>query len=303
MRPKEMLTISHLLSRCDPLAQIVFISLMEKWGRAGFEVATTPVSIVLAAPCGKKPALIAVLIHPSNGRPAAICLCWDSLRKRKQFPCDALDAYQSSVRRIAPLHVTPSSAHIRVEKSFSLAQAKQLFKAMKNLASCIRLELAEPPPPVKSVTPDNMRATLKLCPPEAQAIFKKLITGWMGAGGVVQGKQTGRIYLRLKTKAHCSGNLARLPHNFNLLVLAAPKGKIPAHIEATWHLSRSQYGGYLDCVPGAVENFERIVLALPGFVRKGTRFRVFLHNGFSPAHAETLVNSVLAVKAAEEAAP
>ena len=303
MRPKEMLIIHRLLSRCDPLARIVFITLMENWARAGFQVATTPGTIALDASCGAKRDHIAALINPSYGRPAAICLCWEILRKQKQFPCDALDAYQNTVRRIAPLHVTPSSAHISLEKSFSLAQAKQLFKAMKTLAGCIRPELAEPPPPVKPVTPDNMRGTLKLCPAETQAIFKKLIAGWMGAGGVVQAKQTGRIYLRLKTKAHRSGNLARSPRNFNLLVLASPKGKVPAHLQAEWNLSRSQWGAYLDCVPGAVENYERTVMALPGFVRKGTLSRVFLHNGFSLAHAETLVHSMLALKAAEESAP
>jgi hypothetical protein len=186
--------------------------------------------------------------------------------------------------------------------AFTLAQAKRLLKAMKNLAGCIRPELTEQPPPVKPVTPDNIRGTLKLCPPEAQAIFKKLITDWMGAGGTVQAKQTGRIYLRLKTKAHRSGNLARLQRNFNLLVLAAPRGKVPAHVQAEWNLSRSEYGGYLDCIPDAVEDYERTAMALPGFVRKGTLSRIFLHTGFSPAHSQTLANAALALKAAEESA-
>jgi hypothetical protein len=108
MRPKEMLIIHRLLSRCDPLARIVFITLMENWARAGFQVATTPGTIALDASCGAKRDHIAALINPSYGRPAAICLCWEILRKQKQFPCDALDAYQNTVRRIAPLHVTPS---------------------------------------------------------------------------------------------------------------------------------------------------------------------------------------------------
>jgi hypothetical protein len=306
MRPKEMLTISRVLSRCDPLAQVIFITLMENWSRAGFEVATTPQTVVLDAPCGEGTSPIAVLIEgdasDEHSRPAAIVLCWDKLRKQKQFPRDALDAYQNTVRGIASLHVTPSSAHIYLDKTFTLAQAKRLLKAMKNLAGCIRPELAEPLPTVKPVTPDNMRGTLKLCPPEAQAIFKKLIAGWMGAGGIVQAKQTGRIYLRLKTKAHRSGTLAGLPRNFNLLVLAAPRGKVAAHIQVEWNLSRSKYGGYLDCVPNSVENFERAAMALPGFVRKGTLSRIFLHTGFSLAHAETLANAALALKTAEESA-
>jgi hypothetical protein len=81
------------------------------------------------------------------------------------------------------------------------------------------------------------------------------------------------------------------------------KGKAPAHIEAAWNLSRSKYGGYLDCVSNSVENFERTAMALPGFVRKGTLSRIFLHTGFSLTHAETLANAVLALKAAEESAP
>jgi hypothetical protein len=306
MRPKEMLTISRVLSRCDPLAQIIFITLMESWSRADFEVATTPQTIVLDAPCGEGTFPIAVLIEgdasDERSRPAAIVLCWDKLRRQKQFPRDALDKYQNTVRGIAPLHVTPSSAHIYLEKTFTLAQAKRLLKAMKNLAGCIRPELAEPPPTVKPLTPDTLRGTLKLCPPEAQAIFKKLMAGWMGAGGILQARQTGRIYLRLKTKAHRSGNLARLPRNFNLLVLAAPKGKVPAHIAPAWGLSRSQYGAYLDCIPEVVDNFERTAMSLPGFVRKGTISRIFLHTGFSLAHARTLANVALALKAAEESA-
>jgi hypothetical protein len=306
MRPKEMLTISGVLSRCDPLAQMIFITLMENWSRAGFQVATTPQTIMLYAPCGEGKLLIAVLIggdaSGERSRPAAIVLCWDKLRKQKPFPRSALDAYQNTVRGIAPLHVTQSFAHFYLEKTFTLAQAKRVLKAMKKLAGCIRPELAEPPPFVKPVTPDNMRGTLKLCPPETQAIFKKLIAGWMGAGGVVQAKQIGRIYLRLKTKAHRSGSLACLPHDFNLLVLAAPRGSVPAHVKTEWDLSRNIYGGYLDCIPEAVENFERTAMALPGFVRKGTLSKIFLHTGFSLAHAGKLAKAALALKAAEESA-
>ena len=95
---------------------------------------------------------------------------------------------------------------------------------------------------------------------------------------------------------------ARLPRNFNLLVLAAPRGKLAAHIQVEWNLSGSKYGGYLDCVPNSVENFERTAMTLPGFVRKGTLSRIFLQTGFSLAHAETLANAVIALKAAEESA-
>jgi DNA-binding LytR/AlgR family response regulator len=102
MRPKEMLTISRVLSRCDPLAQVIFITLMENWSRAGFEVATTPQTVVLDAPCGEGTSPIAVLIEGDasrkSSRPAAIVLCWDKLRKQKQFPRDALDTYQNTVR-------------------------------------------------------------------------------------------------------------------------------------------------------------------------------------------------------------
>lgn len=66
MRPKEMLTISRVLSRCDPLAQVVFITLMENWSRAGFEVAIPAQSIVLDAPCGEGVSTIAVF---RKGRP------------------------------------------------------------------------------------------------------------------------------------------------------------------------------------------------------------------------------------------
>jgi len=83
-----------------------------KLGAGRLSSGHNPGTIALDAPCGAKRDHIAALINPSYGRPAAICLCWEILRKQKQFPCDALDAYQTRVRRIAPLHVTPSSAHI-----------------------------------------------------------------------------------------------------------------------------------------------------------------------------------------------
>lgn len=131
-------------------------------------------------------------------------------------------------------------------------------------------------------------------------MFKKLIAGWMIAGGTVQAKQVGRIYLMLMTKAHRSGNYAPLPHSFNLLVLAAPKGKQPAYIQAQWNLGHGNGAAYLNCIPEAVENYERTVTTRPGCVRCGAVSRIFLNKGFTLNQAETLIKSVVALKAAEE---
>ena len=171
------------------------------------------------------------------------------------------------------------------------------------MANSIRPELAKTPPQVKPVTPDNLRGTLVQCPPAVQGIFEKVIAKWLAVGGTVQAKDVGRIYLKLKTKAHRSGRCAQLPRNFNLLVLAASRGKQPAHIQAEWNLAHGEYAAYLDCIPAAVARHERIVAALPGFVRKGTLSRIFLDDRFSRRHTDTLVVSILSLKAAEEAAP
>lgn len=307
MRPKDMLVIGNVLSLCDQHTQGIFIFMMEHWDRAGQVVGTTARSIVLDAPCGRATSRIAMLFQGDLANPASappmILLMWNVLRKRKEFPAAAVAEYQSAVKRSVRMRETESSAHIRLDGTFGTPHARRVLQAMLKLARSIRPDLAETPPPSKPVTPDNVRGTMAQCPPAAQAIFKNLIARWQAAGGTVQAKSVGRIYLKLKTRAHSSGRCARLPRNFNLLVLAAPKGKQPAHIQAGWNLARSEYTAYLDCIPRLVGNYERTVAALPGFVRKGTLSRILLDEKFTRRHVEALAKCIVGLRAAEEAAP
>ncbi len=307
MRPKEMVAVGRLLSACDRDTQGFFILLMEQWARAGQVVGTTPQSIALDAPCGKTKSRIAVLLpgdvaNPTSG-PPVIVLTWNVLRTQKHFPAAAVTRYQCAVKRCVQVRETESSAHIRLDGAFGIPQTRRVLQAMLQLARSVRPDLAEAPSQSKPVTPENVGGTLTQCPPVVQAIFKKVIAGWLGAGGTVQARKPGRISLKLKTKAHRSGWCARLPRNFNLLVLVAPKGKQPAHIQAEWNLARGEDTAYLDCIPEVVANYERTVSALPGFVRKGTLTKVFLNEKFTRRHAEALSTSIVSLKAAEYAAP
>lgn len=304
MRPKDMVAVTAMLSLCNQQAQEIFRFLMEKWTRAGFVVGRTARAIVLDAPAAAPHANRIAMLMPGDSStpgsgPAGICLFWENLRSQKQFPSAAVDTYQAKVRKIAQVRETASSAHIRVDESLDHACVVALLEAMKVLARAIRPELAEAPATSKPVTPTNLRETLAMCAPDIQKVFAVLVEGWEAAGGTVQAKQAGRIYLRMKTKRHSSGNYARLPRNFNILVLAAPKGKLPAHIQATWGLTNY----YLDCIPSVVQKYEGVVEGLPDFNRTGTLSRVMMSGNFLISHAETLLKTVLAVKAAEEKAP
>jgi len=250
---------------------------------------------------------LAVLLPGSLAEPASeppiIVLMWKSLGAQKQFPATAVNAYQAAIKRSVRIRETPSSAHIRVDEAFGKPQVRALLRAMRNLVNAARPDLAETPPPSRPVTPDNVRQTLTGCPPAVRTVFKTLIFSWQAAGGTVQAKDAGRISLKMKTKAHESGWCARLPRNFSLLVLVAPRGAQPAHIQAEWNLAQGQDTAYLDCIPEAVAAYERTVTALPGFTRKGTLTRIMLDAGFVSEHRDSLVQSIVQLRAAEQEAP
>ena len=96
--------------------------------------------------------------------------------------------------------------------------------------------------------------------------------------------------------------MAQLARNFNLAVLAAPRGKKPGNMQVEWDLSRSEYGAYLDCIPTEVARFEEIVTSLPGFERKGTITYLWVSEKFELSHAKLLGNAMLDLKKAEQAA-
>jgi hypothetical protein len=310
MTPKEMQIINSVLSRCKQNVQEVFIQLMEKWYKAGYLVSTTPSTIVLDAPYGDRTFRLAVLIPGTSEGLAAlqplgyvqlpvIALSWESLRRNKGLPGEAVDGFQKAVNKISAFHVTEASAHIEMDDQFGVSSANALIKAMKALAKSVRPDLVEEPTSSAPVTPDNIQLTLASCSEHVQEIYNILIESWRAAGGTVLCSRPGRIYLRMETKAHRSGKFAQIARKFNLAVLAAPRGKKPANIGVGWGLSSSQSAAYLDCIPGDVARFEETVASLPNFERKGTITYLWMDENFQLDHAHVISKEMIRLKKAE----
>lgn len=312
MTPKEMQIIYNVLSRCKQNAQEIYIHLMENWDRAGYIVSTTPSTIVLDAPYGDRTARLAVLLPGTSEGLAAlqplgyaesptIALTWEGLRRYQGLPAEAVNNFQKAVSKIASMHITEASAHLKINEQFQITSVKALLKAMKALAKSVHPELVEPPAVYAPVTPDNIQKTLASCPEHVQAIYRELIESWSSVGGTIHCPRPGRIYLRMITKAHRSGKFAQLARKFNLIVMAAPRGKKPAIIEVTWGLSNSQSAAYLDCITGDVERFEEIVASLPNFERKGTITYLWMDENFQLDHARVLGDLMVTLRKAEQA--
>lgn len=313
MTPREMQIIYSILSRCKPEVQKVFTLLMEKWARAGYIVGTTPASIVLDMPYGHRTARLAMLfpgvseglaaLQPAGyAHPPAITLPWESLRKFKGFTQESVDLYQKMVAKIAAVRLTGSSAHIEMNGSFDVRVAKGLLKALKMLAESVQPELVEALTPSGRVSPDNIEMTLASCSEHVRSVYRELMKNWAAAGGTIQSPRPGRIYLKMKTKAHRSGKFAQLPRKFNLVVLAGPRGGKRVHIQVEWDLSRSESAAYLDCIPEEVDSFEETVASLPGFERKGPITYLWMDEEFQRLHVRLLSEAIVRLKNAEQAA-
>ena len=313
MTPKEMQVIYSILSRCNHQVQETYTYLMEKWSKAGYLIATTPSSIVLDIPYGDRTARLAMLYPGVSVALAAmepqgiasspiIILSWESLRNYQGLPSESVDLYEKMVKKITALHLTESSAHIEMDNQFDMKTAQALLKAMKTLVKSVRPELIEESTTSVPVTPDNIQLTLAACSQHVQAVYLELVDAWKAAGGTVQSPRPGRIYLKMKTKAHRSGRLAQYPRNFNLAVLAGPRGRKPANIQIEWNLSQSEFGSYLDCIPDAVARFEEIVTSLPGFEIKGTITYLWMNEKFQLSHAQLLSKAMISLKNTEQTA-
>lgn len=115
--------------------------------------------------------------------------------------------------------------------NFSLKASHEIFKAMKSLAKSVLPEKIEKSVANISITPNNIQTTLDWCNGHIQSIYQELMKTWKIAGGTILCTRPGRIYLKIKTKAHRSGKLAQLPRNFNLAVLTSPRGSKPAYVQ------------------------------------------------------------------------
>jgi hypothetical protein len=313
MTPKNAQVIHRILALGSLKVREVYNFLMEEWAKAGYYVKTTELSIVLDIPYGNRTTPLAVILPRSSDeiadtfpgtrpRPAVIVLTWERLLRQRGFPPQAIDAYQKAVKKITPLHMTDSSAHIDMDGAFDLKSARELLRALKSIAKSVQPELVEELAPSKGVTRDNIQATLANCSPPVQVLFQQVMECWKMAGGVVQCRKPGRIFLRMKTKKHQAGLYAKSPRNFNLGVLASPKGKHGANVEISWDLAAREFGAYLDCIPEAVARFENIIGALPGFEQKGMITRLSIDETFKAEHADILVQAMTDLKKAEEAA-
>jgi hypothetical protein len=146
----------------------------------------------------------------------------------------------------------------------------------------------------------NMKTTLLACNPHTRRIFETLVKGWKEAGGTVVCNRPGRIYLKLKTKAHASGKNAQSPRNFNLVVLASPFKERNAYIQITFGLGQAEnLFAYLDCIPKVVAQFEKMTASLPGFEQKGTLTRLMIDKQFKLIHTELLLDGMKKLMEAE----
>lgn len=300
--PKDMEVILNILALCHDHAQDIFLSLMEGWDRQGGVIKTTGTSICLDMPYGDRQTRLAILLPSMGKKQPVIGLFWDSLKRLDGLTREAIQDYFNTVENLTSLQKTESTAYIEVTQEFTKSKARALLSAMKALAETVLSTKIKSGPVSKPRTEPNMEATLKACPPEWAQAYTSLIEGWRKVGGIVHCPSAGRIYLRFKTRQHQTGSFSRLPHQFNLLVLAAPKGKNGCQIDIANGLATGLNSAYLDCIPEEVNQFERGVSSLPGYAKEGTVTRINLRPGFGPEDFHKLLNAMLALKIAEEKA-
>jgi hypothetical protein len=298
MTPDEALKIGALLAAFDPHRRAIVRHLLENWVKAGYFFETSHGGIGLKIPFGpKKYTLAGIRVGVRTLSPMVI-LGWEGLRKQAAFPAEAIDRFQSEVAGIAAVNPTESTAHLEITPEFETRQAQQLVKAFDRLAKSVQHEKVQPAQPV---TPPNIEATLSACDPHARQVFSRLIQGWEDAGGIIQCKSPGRIYLKMQTGEHEYGEYGLRSHKFNLIVLAAAKGKRQPSIDVTWNLARGDYA-YLGTIPKQVFAFEELVSTLPGFEQKGVRSRLLIGDAFQEQHVEALLKAMLEIKEAEQRA-
>jgi hypothetical protein len=308
--------INTFLLHADQRARDLFVSLMEQWDALGYLVGTTPQSIVLDAPYGEngdrvrlailQPGLSQNVADYFEGEgyeaiPPAIILRWDSLRKQEGIPADAFAAYQQTVMESLKLRLTSSSAHVQEVLDMDQAVVGKLVDAMDALVRSIDHTAVKPKKRASRSTPNRVQDSLDLCDPTTRARFERLIGAWKVVEGTVQCTKIGRIYLKMHTRPHKTGDLSRLARRFNLLTLVCPQQGKWASIQVAWGLADDEHpAAYLDCMPDAVEAFEETVSGLPGFEQQGTVSRLVLDEGFTDSHMDQLVWAVMRLKSEEK---
>ena len=307
--PADGVVIFKVLSRCPTNVQKLFSFWMEQWARAGLIVTTTAAAIVLDAPYGDRTTRLAVLMPGMKWNEAAFCfaepqpaaaiLIWEGLRQQTGFPMVAVDQYQAAVSRLAAFHITENSAQFENIEKISRATLRSLLDYMFTLVKSVRINIVEEPTGSKPVSLVNIQTTLAACDPPVRQIFEQLIAAWRAAGGTVLCGRPGRIHLKMKTKAHKTGDFSRQHRNFDLAVLVAPRGKQSATIQLALNLATARSAAYLDCIPDEVVAYGIQILAFPGIEHKGTVTRLVLNDAFREEHAQQLAAAMVRLKQAE----
>lgn len=304
LTPNEIQVVYSVMSRTDAHGQMIYKYLLEKWQKAGFTVAATNRMITLNAPYGDRGTSFAWLLPADGQGKARIGLLWDKLKKYTGFPKEAVDKYQGAIQEQFALRLTQSAAYFEVDETLTTRKITVLVKEMAKLGARVVDENIEPVGEAGPGTIENVKSTLEKCSEGVREIFALLMDGWNAAGGTILCNKPGRIYLRMKTRAHQIGRVGTLPRNFTLVILAGPKGKTAERIEVTQGLAdENSAAAYLDCIPEEVADFDAVTTALPGFEQHGTSKRISMAKGFAIKNAKELMKQMLVLKLAEEKAP
>jgi hypothetical protein len=308
--------INYFLLKADQRARDLFVFLMEQWAGMGYIVSTTPQSIVLDAPYGEGDGRVRLAIlqlglsqnvvdyFEGEGYevvPPAIILRWESLRQQDGIPPEAFAAYQQKVTDTLKLRLTSSSAHVQEVLDMDKAEAEELVMAMGALVRSIDHTVVKSKKRASRSTTSRVKVSLGLCDQTTRARFERLIGAWTAAEGTVQCTKIGRIYLKMHTRPHKTGDLSRLARRFNLLTLVCPQQGKRASIQIAWRLANEEHpAAYLDCIPDAVEAFEETVSGMPGFEQQETVTRLVLDKDFTDAHMDQLVWAMMRLKSEEK---
>ena len=132
-KPQE---IDEILAACDSHARAAYGHILEEWKTRGHVLQAGIGGISLKAKMKGRPVGLASLrANVANG-PAIIVLGWEGLRQESVLPKEAIDRFQSDAAAITELRVQPTTAHVTVNRDFTLKKADDLARALTALISC-----------------------------------------------------------------------------------------------------------------------------------------------------------------------
>jgi hypothetical protein len=134
MSSEQAHAIAGVLAVCDDHGRRIFNCLMEGWQKAGHIVEPGTNGIGLKIVVGGRRYSLAGLRPGVAGRRQLVILGWENLRREGIFPDEAVDHFQATASWLPPLRVTESTAHLEVTEDFSPDNAKELLRALRELA-------------------------------------------------------------------------------------------------------------------------------------------------------------------------